>query len=118
MVTRIDKGRLSIHNALGRGGWLQRAYSGRNSSADPNVLARTEGGVRVSKTSFVFGTLLFGGLVLIGALHAPAAYAATYSGGSGTSGDPYLISTSEDLVDLANMISSTERMKDVPIWIG
>jgi len=67
---------------------------------------------------FVLSRLLFGGLVLIGGVHAPGAYAATYSGGTGTSGDPYLISTSEDLVDLANMISSAERMKDLPIWIG
>ena len=66
----------------------------------------------------VLSTFLFGGLVLIGGLHAPGAYAATYSGGSGTSGDPYLISTSQDLLDLANMISSAEGMKDVPIWIG
>jgi len=31
----------------------------------------------------------------------PGAYAATYSGGSGMEGDPYLISTSQDLQDLS-----------------
>ena len=36
----------------------------------------------------------------------PGAYAATYSGGDGTSGTPYLISTSQDLVDLANVANS------------
>jgi len=39
---------------------------------------------------------------------APGAYAATYSGGSGTSGDPYLISTPQDLVDLANVANSAD----------
>jgi len=57
---------------------------------------------------FVPGRLLLGGLVLIGGIHAPGVYAATYSGGSGTSGDPYLISTSQDLLDLANPANSAD----------
>ena len=42
------------------------------------------------------------GFTLAGLLCAPDAYAAAYSGGSGTEADPYLVSTPQDLLDLAN----------------
>jgi len=62
----------------------------------------------MSQMRFVLGRLLFGGLVLIGAVHAPWAHAATYSGGSGTEGDPFIISTPQDLLDLANTAKSVD----------
>ncbi len=53
-----------------------------------------------------------GGLVLalgvVAVLHAPAAHAATYSGGSGTEMAPYLISTPQDLQDLSNPANSAD----------
>ena len=60
------------------------------------------------ETRFVLSRLLFGGLVLIGGVYAPEVCAARYSGGSGTSGDPFLISTSQDLLDLANPGNSAD----------
>jgi len=39
---------------------------------------------------------------------APTAHAATYSGGSGTEIDPYLISTPQDLLDLANTANEAD----------
>ena len=47
-------------------------------------------------------------VVLLAACHASIAYAATYSGGAGTLGDPYLISTPQDLLDLSNPVNSAD----------
>jgi PKD repeat protein len=46
--------------------------------------------------------------MVIGVLIMPAAEAATYSGGSGILGDPYLISTVQDLLDLSNPANSAD----------
>ena len=66
------------------------------------------GEVAVANTTRFATWALIGGLALLGALRGPMAHAATYSGGSGTEGDPYLISTSQDLVDLANSANSAD----------
>lgn len=42
---------------------------------------------------------------------AAPAHAATYSGGTGTEGDPYLISTVQDLLDLSNTANSADWSK-------
>lgn len=44
-------------------------------------------------------------LLLLHLLWMPAANAATYSGGSGTAGDPYLISMDQDFPGLANPVN-------------
>jgi len=51
---------------------------------------------------------LWGILLLLQVFWMPAVNAATYSGGSGTEADPYLISTSQDLVTLANTANSAD----------
>ena len=45
-------------------------------------------------------------LILLGTM--PAVYAAAYSGGTGIDGDPYLISTVQDLLDLSNPANSAD----------
>jgi PKD repeat protein len=47
-----------------------------------------------------------GWIIVFAALHP--ALAATYSGGSGTAGDPYLISTPADLITLSNPANSSD----------
>ncbi len=51
---------------------------------------------------------LWGILLLLQVIWMPAVHAATYSGGSGTEGDPYLISIPQDLVTLANTANSAD----------
>jgi hypothetical protein len=46
--------------------------------------------------------------IVLGVLSIPTAEAATYSGGSGILGDPYLISTVQDLLDLSNPANSAD----------
>ena len=56
----------------------------------------------------VQGALVAACLAAVCCMAAPGAYAATYSGGSGTSGDPYQISTQQDLFDLANTANAAD----------
>jgi hypothetical protein len=45
-------------------------------------------------------------LTLLICLAAATSHAATYAGGAGSSGDPWLISTVQDLIDISNPANS------------